>query len=457
MSAEITSVTSSKTLPTPTTSRESIDLITPVVTLLPGIGTHACTTSSNRIALYVEALHEIQLYDFTSGALEKSFPCHHPVKNIYINNSHLIVHFKHDNSMQIWDCFRGLSVSVPDTWKKVSSIFFLYPYCIHVESEKLENRTLSLIISNSENYDYIQTIQTNAFKIHHLLIDRGILYVCGLSTNPNSQSTQKGMLMAIEGLGKPNYKSYKQTFDYNASLTSDTLKIDQGFVYLPRHGHPVSCVWDSKTYSTVLAKEANGGSFIANIGYTLVTADSKEIAIYNVEEEDDSMYACTGMYVKKELFVKQTDQTKRLGEAKIIELSKNNPLTALHVFKQKHRGVPCKWMAEGYQNGVVHIRNLENCAKIMEFQPLSNMGKVVSCTTYFDSNKVLVQYGSSSEEGCCAIVWDLIQQTPHLYIGCKALKNKEINDEVVIKFLYGSIVLQYGNEIVYYKDAMKSI
>lgn len=414
-------------------------------------------SSSKLIAAYFASSNEIQIYKYPEGKLEHTIKCPSGVSKMQLKRGKLFVQFDNDQQIMAWDLQNNAPIKLPDTWKRVTNLYFGRSFIAHSNLETEPNKTISLIISNSDTYEPIRTISTDYFKIFDIVEKSEKLFVTGIESNPCTNGVQNGFLMMYEHVASKDKKPevYKKNFDVDSNNTySKVLKIKQSFIYNSKWQSTNNCVWDANTMDTVLARETvqgkNTPALTAILGYTIVTADQKEIAIYRVDGELDRPFGGQGRL--KELYFEIHGKTRELGKAHIIPCQKSDPVTSIHLFKFIQETV----LAEGYTSGKVIIRNLDTLSKIMEFSPPGNMKTVCGIKTYYDSDKLLVHFGNASTDGTIAVMWDLTTQKPVLNITRDSKGNYDSTQDIVKIEYPGTIVVVSGNEVKSYADVVKN-
>lgn len=446
--------------------------IKPVITTLPANGSKATILDYTTIAIFIEANKEIQVWDFQQSKLTFPFKCDYPVKKLYGFNR-LFAQFEGDPQVKAWELYAGKPEDLPETWKKVDFLSFGRDFVCHSVPQEKENQPITLHVSSPYTLQLKHTISTEFFKIHSIVESARKIYMTGLDSNPKSHATPKsGFMIGLEGIGGKKIEWYKRTFTLDSTETPcDALKVEQGFIYNTKWTPALNYVWDEGAYAPVLArkavKAADQATLTCVLGYTIAIADSKEIAIYKVVGE-----AGRGRYDRPEFYQYMREEqitsvtgTKVVSPPKSIEIPQGNSLNCLHLFNTDDDPGTAEGeclMVEGYANGLVKVRSLEDFRVKMEFQPPQDMKKVISCQTYFTSNKLLVHYGSPSSEGTLAIVWDLKEQKPFLLVTRDALKNRKYDSSQDLVKLYdssyadqGNLVVQSEDQILYYEGIFK--
>lgn len=442
--------------------------VEPVITNLPDKGTKTLILDSFYIATYIESLKEIQVYNYVEGKLKYSIPCEHPVKKLHMDpgTQRFYAQFEGDTQVKAWNIYHGNPIEVPETWKKIDK-FSIGRYFIFT-SEPLagENRPIRMNVFDVNELNLKHTISTEFFKIHDMVENTDRLFITGIDSNPNNKAIAKnGMLSVYTGLSNKDVTWYKKTYPYDSDVVpEDVLNVSQGFVYNNTSTTSLTTVWDANTYSGVLARKAvkdqDKPCFTSSLGYTIATSDSKQISIYRVDGEVEGCYSGALMNLK-EIQIEQKDGTKLLGKARTIEITQDNPLTTLLLFNNGDYLVTPKSMyllVEGYANGLVRVRKLDDLSIWREFHPLENMKNVISCQNYYSSGRLLVHYGTPSSDGTLALVWDLTTQTPVQAVTREALKDRpyDSSQDIVMPYYSSNLVVQSENQVLYYKDVFES-
>ncbi len=457
--ADPITTTSTMTSTSTATSKE----VAPIITNMSGKGSKTIILDEFYLATYIETAKEIHVYAYTEGKLTYSIPCDHPVKKLYSDSGsrRLYAQFEDNPQVKAWTDYNGNPIELPELWKRIDNLSIGRNFIFHSEPLTGENRPLKVSISDRSSLQLKHTISTEFFKIFDMVENQTRLFVTGIDSNPNNKMIPKnGMLMIYEGLLTNKIVWYKKTYPYDSNTTlNETLNVEQGFVYNSKATPSNINIWDANTYAPVLARKAdkdqNQPTLTSLVGYQLAVADSKSIAIYRVDGECQD--CDPGFFLDpKELPVSQTDGTKILSQPRILEISKDNPLTALCLFNNDDYLGSNKaryLMVEGYANGLVRIRKLEDLNVMMEFHPPKDMKNVIACETYYTSNRLLVHYGTPSSDGTLALVWDFSQHTPVQAITREALKDRhyDSSQDTVKVFYPNSVVVQSEDQILYYK------
>lgn len=425
--------------------------IQPIIINLPEKTNNAYFFSGD-VAAFIESTREIKHYSYTDGKLKHTFKCEGNVTKMVFNNGSFFVKCGEEGPIQAWELSSGKPIQLPETWQKISNFIILTECFVLGKPETLENCPMSLIICDPETYQPKRKISTEYFKIHDMVYKAGFLFVTGIENNPiNTEVSKNGFLMRYNKLDESSERC-KSNFEYDSkTVMPNVLKITPSFIYNTKWTTVKSCVWDYNTLSTAFAKKSEKNSdeptLIKVSDYTVVVADQKEIAIYDVVDEVHIEEPPSEYCTSKELSLEQTYGTKKLSKARKIECLKSDPIKSIHIFKISEEKV----LAEGYTSGKVIIRNLKTLNKMMELIPPGDMSNACKLKVN-NRNKLLVHYGKTYD-GTLAIVWDLTQQKPVLNITREALKNKAYDSsQDVIYCNLGNIVVQSEDQVMFYEN-----
>ncbi len=413
----------------------------PFIFDLPGKGQEALVLPEwNRVVTIVNEDKgfggKALVYDFETGKLIYTFDCKNNIMTIYRHGNILFV--QPDNAWQIqaWDLTTGKPFELSENWKRVDQICFSDQFIVHnhfkgsidIHVSKDAQQPLVLHISDPITLKPLQSLQTGLFNIYDMLIVNGQLYVLGSDDNPTVMadfSDNSGCLMRYDSPEKENPDKLKVSFryDYNGGYRH-VLKNHQGTIFNTAWSPSVTTLWNADTLNSQLEKPNKGGSMTAKLGNIAVIIDDNEMAICRQEQD-------------------------KFNIVKTIEWDKNEPGSSIEIFNFSNG----KFSAEGYESGIVRIRNLDTFGIQMELTPPQNMQEVLY--TQFVKDKLLVHYNKPSTEGTLAVLWDLQTQTPSLLITRAALKGRDYQSQYdTVHIVDNHILLRSEDQFMFYKGVI---
>lgn len=387
----------------------------PIIVSLPGTSSGTLIISeTNHAAIVINDTNlpfkgKVVVCNYETGNIDYTFELDRMIMNLKHHRDILFVQRYNGLKIQAWNLKIGKEVMLPSTWDRVDGLcvgemFLAHNNFVNQTRSIDQYKPITLIISDPKTLACVNTIQTSFSSfIYGMTIQEDNLFVYGPEENSSYDKDYNGSWSALACYQRPfeNIPKIRKAtyFDDGNGIIPDSLKTCDATVYKTRSFTSVNTFWDTDTLNEVMTEK---------------TEKHKDDSVLSAILEDWAVvFTPTGMEIK----LKKDNQ---FTTVKSIEWNENDSGSCLELFRFNNAIIA----VEGYSSGIVRIRNVDTANVIMEFSPPESMQNV-KCTQVHN-NKLLVQYiKPSKEEGTLAIVWNLDQQKPDLFIRREALKGKD--------------------------------
>lgn len=417
---------------------KSVETTDPVSFKLPGKGCQALISPENDqlvVAINDEDAYQVVVCNYETGKLAHTFKCGNYIWDFNVKDDTLFVKLANAWHILAWDLKTGNPVNLPEDWKSVDKMYFGEKLIAHnnfgdPNASKVVNRPISIIISEPHTFKALNTIDTGFFNIFDMAIQDNKLWVLGIDENCTYSRSRDyvnyASVIRYDNPLDPNCDKRKATFVYDVNrLATNVLKIEHGTLYNSTWFPSMNYLWDINTLSPMFETK----SIKNNTNNSVLTQVMDDIAVIF---DDKGMQ----FLQKKE---------NQFLPVKSIEWEKNESGTSLELFKYENTSI----LAEGCNNGIVRLRDLQTYQVTCVLNPPENMESVAH--TKYQNNKLLTHYAQPSSEGTVAIIWDLHQQKELLKIKIEDLP-KDYNSYTDNFFIINEdLVVRCNDQVKVYK------